>query len=48
MVTLEKLLHKKPNIKASETIKALPADFFEGKEMSSKLIYAYKAMTWLK
>jgi hypothetical protein len=35
-------------IKAKELLQLLPDDFFEGKETSSKLIYATTAMTWLK
>ena len=48
IIELEKQLKLNPKIKVKEMLKQLPSDFFEGKEISSKLIYASKAMTWLK
>jgi len=45
---LEKLIKVNPKVKAKELLKQLPPNFFEGKKMSSKLIYASKALTWLK
>ena len=35
-------------VTSKEIIKSLPKEFFEGAKESSKIIYASKAMTWLK
>lgn len=48
IIELEKQIKLNPKIKVKEILTQLPTDFFEGKELSSKLIYASKAMTWLK
>jgi len=48
ILELEKQLILNPKIKLKEILNVLPSDFFEGKETSSKLVYASKAMTWLK
>jgi hypothetical protein len=48
IIELEKHIKLNPKIKVKEILTQLPNDFFEGKELSSKLIYASKAMTWLK
>lgn len=36
------------NVKAKDIISQLPKDFFDGEKDSSKVIYATKAMTWIK
>jgi len=48
MQALKKVLDKNQKIKAKELINMQNADFFEGNKESSKIIYASKAMTWLK
>jgi hypothetical protein len=48
MQLLKKALESKPKIKAKELITMQNDDFFEGNKESSKIIYASKAMTWLK
>ena len=48
MQVLKKVLDSKPKIKAKELITMQNDDFFEGNKESSKIIYASKAMTWLK
>ena len=48
MVELEKLVSENPKIKAREIVQKFSIDFFEGKELSSKIIYASNALTWLK
>ncbi len=48
MVELEQLLKTNPKIKAKEVVRLLPDDFFEGKEKSSKVIYASTALTWIR
>ena len=37
-----------PKIKAKDLVKKMPDSFFDGKEISSKIIYASKALSWLK
>lgn len=48
MVELESIVISNPKIKIKKVLALLPDDFFEGNEVSSKLIYASKAMTWVK
>jgi len=48
MQRLKEIIDSKPNIKAKELIKMESADFFEGSKESSKVIYATKALSWLK
>ena len=45
---LKKTLESNPKIKAKELIKILENNFFDGKEISSKIIYATKATSWIK
>ncbi len=46
--TLKKILDSNPKIKAKELVKLLGTNFFDGKELSSKVIYATKATSWIK
>lgn len=48
MIKINDILKKNAKIKAKELIHMLPSDFFEGEKESSKIIYASKALTWLK
>jgi hypothetical protein len=48
MQYLKTVLENKPKIKAKELIEMEKEDFFEGNKKSSKIIYASKALTWLK
>lgn len=48
MILIKNHLLKNPKMTAKQLIDILPIDFFEGKAMSSKLIYASVAMTWVK
>ncbi len=48
MEKLNNLVEKKPKIKAKEALKLMPNDFFGGKKESSQIIYAGKALTWLR
>lgn len=46
--TLKRTLDSNPKIKAKELVKLLGTNFFDGKELSSKVIYAMKATSWIK
>lgn len=46
--TLKITLESNPKIKAKELVKILGTNFFNGKELSSKVIYAMKATSWIK
>lgn len=46
--TLKEALDSNKKIKAKELVKLLGTNFFDGKELSSKIIYATKAISWLK
>lgn len=48
MNELDRLLKLNPNIKAKDLLKLVDSNFFDGKQLSSKLIYASTALTWLK
>ena len=48
MKKLKEIIDKNKKIKSKELIAKLSNDFFEGKKESSKIIYATKALTWLK
>ncbi len=48
MQRLKEIIESKPKIKAKEIIKLEKKDFFEGNKESSKIIYATKALSWLK
>lgn len=48
MQHLKTVIDNNPKIKAKELINMEETDFFEGNKESSKIIYASKAMTWLK
>jgi len=48
MVSLQQLYTANKKIKAKDLIRQLPQDFFDGEKESSKVIYATKAMTWIK
>ncbi|MCD4745866.1 MAG: AAA family ATPase [Bacteroidales bacterium] len=48
MQRLKKIINDKPKIKAKELIGMESNDFFDGNKESSKIIYATKALTWLK
>lgn len=48
MVKIKELLNPTKRVTSKEIISKLPKDFFDGLQESSKVIYATKAMTWLK
>jgi hypothetical protein len=48
MMKLKKLIEDKPKLKVKELIKLESKDFFDGKKESSKIIYATKALSWIK
>lgn len=48
MKRLQVLYDTNKKIKAKDIIRKLPNDFFDGEKESSKVIYATKAMTWIK
>ena len=48
MQTIKSHLNKPKRVTSKDLIKVLPKDFFDGDMESSKIIYATKAMTWLK
>jgi len=48
IVSLRNLVLENNKIKSKEVIEKLPADFFDGKAHSSKLIYASTALSWVK
>jgi hypothetical protein len=48
MQSLKELFLTNKKIKAKDIILQLPDDFFDGEKESSKVIYATKAMTWIK
>lgn len=48
MQRLKDIIDRNPNIKAKQLIEMESDDFFEGNKESSKIIYASKALTWLK
>ena len=48
MRNIKEVLKEKPKISAKELLNEIGYDFFEGNKESSKIIYASKAMTWLK
>ncbi|CCG52281.1 Protein of unknown function [Flavobacterium indicum GPTSA100-9 = DSM 17447] len=45
---LKKTLDSNPKIKVKELVKLMGINFFDGKELSSKVIYATKATSWIK
>lgn len=45
---LKKTLDSNPKIKAKELVKLLGTNFFDGNVLSSKVIYATKATSWIK
>ncbi|MGM0944342.1 MAG: AAA-associated domain-containing protein [Bacteroidota bacterium] len=48
MLKIKELLNPSKRVTSKEIISKLPKDFFDGVQESSKVIYATKAMTWLK
>lgn len=48
MRTIKDLLNSKTRVTSKDLISQLPAGFFDGDKESSKIIYATKAMTWLR
>ncbi len=48
MKSLQELFKANKKIKAKDIISQLPKDFFDGDKESSKVIYATKAITWIK
>lgn len=48
MKTIRELKGVGNKLTAKELIKLVPSDFFDGDKESSKVIYALKALTWLK
>ncbi len=48
MVEIKQHIDMKKRVTSKELISKLPQDFFDGKQESSKIIYATKVMTWLK
>nr|WP_315395950.1 ATP-binding protein [uncultured Sphingobacterium sp.] len=46
--TLKEALDSNAKIKAKDLVNLLGTNFFDGKELSSKIIYATKAISWLK
>lgn len=45
---LKRTLDSNPKIKAKEIVSFLGGDFFDGSALSSKVIYATKAISWIK
>lgn len=45
---LKEIYEINKSIKSKEILKLLPSDFFDGKEISSKIIYVNKASSWVK
>jgi hypothetical protein len=45
---IKEVYRENKSIKAKEVIKLLPPDFFDGIEISSKVIYVNKATSWIK
>ncbi len=48
MKELKDLIVHRPKTRAKELIGKLPIDFFDGEKESSKIIYATKALTWVR
>lgn len=48
MKTINTIISKSSRTTSKDLIKSLPTDFFDGEKESSKIIYATKAMTWIK
>ena len=48
MKKIKELITEKPKLSSKELIKLLPSNFFDGEKESSKIIYASKALTWVK
>ena len=48
MIKIQEYIDKHPKTKSKDLISSFPSDFFDGKMESSKIIYATKALTWLK
>jgi len=48
MAELQKDVLANPKIKTKELVRMKPSDFFAGKEESSKIIYATKALSWVR
>lgn len=48
MKKIDKVLGDYRKLKAKELIKLMPENFFDGNQESSKIIYAGKALTWLR
>ncbi|WP_064196773.1 MULTISPECIES: restriction endonuclease [Emticicia] len=48
MILLKELYNTNRKIKTKDIISKLPNDFFDGEKDSSKVIYATKAMTWIR
>ena len=48
MIRIKELINAGQKVTAKYLIQQFPDDFFDGDKLSSKLIYASKAITWLK
>lgn len=48
MKKIQEYIEKHPKSKSKDLINSFPSDFFDGEKESSKIIYATKAMTWIK
>jgi hypothetical protein len=48
MKMMNQFMKDKQRVTSKDLITKLPKDFFDGEKESSKIIYATKAMTWLK
>lgn len=48
MKKIKELIVDSPKLTSKELLKLLPINFFDGEKESSKIIYASKALTWVK
>jgi hypothetical protein len=48
MKKIKELITDSPKLTSKELLKLLPTNFFDGEKESSKIIYASKALTWVK
>ena len=48
MKTLKEAIDEHPKSKMHDIVSLMPKGFFDGKKQSSQIIYASKAVTWIK
>lgn len=48
MQKIKEEVERNPKIKSVDLVSLMPEDFFDGQQLSSKIIYISKALTWLK